>query len=584
MGAKRWVLSAFLFVATGCEGLTNLVVQAPTGNDPAQPGVPSGDPTRPGEAPGDPTQPGALPGDPTQPGGIDGPVTFEPELPADSSRLPRLTHNEYRQTVADLLFLSRSQVDQLTAFLLGDPQTSLFPSGDELSVSSALWQDYQRAAEALATAALPDTAALSRLAGTTVNTGPAFVTAFGRRAFRRPLSSAEVNAYASVFSQAPQWITGVPSLVAGARLVTEAMLQSPKFLYRAELSSGNGAAPVTLSAHEVAARLSYGLWDTMPDAALSAAADSGDLLTPQGYAQQLDRVIADPRTKATVTQFHALMLDSSKLADITRSTALFPEWTNALRTSMVAEQSQFVQHVVFDEGGGLKALLTAPYTFVDANLAAVYKVPPPNTGFIKTVFGDQRRAGLLTQVGFLTVNASSTQSDPIHRGVFINRQIICRNLPPPPNDIPPLPPDDPNVKTTMRQKIDKHTGAGTCGASCHGEMINPAGFAFEHYDALGRWRDLDNGLPVDAAASYNFQGTRKAFNGAVQFAAILSEEPWVHECYAQNWLEFIYGRSTATTDRGLLGRVAHSSRQSNLPIRDVMKMLANGPTFLTRPF
>ncbi len=554
--AHRGLLLASLLalpLLSGCEGLTTMLVGGPD------------------------TSPDAL--DPSQAGN----KQWGPELPSPSSRTPRLSHAEYRNTLSDLLKLPLQQISQLTSFLIGDPQTSLFANSGELTVTSPLWQDYQRVAEELSSIAVPDTAALAKLAGGSASTGKAFIEGFGRRAYRRPLTAAEVSAFEQLFAQGPQLIPGTPALVAGARLVVEAVLQSPHFLYRVESSTQADGSTVPLSGYELASRLSYGLWQTMPDDALFAAAESGDLLRGEGLGTQVDRLLSDPRARATVAHFHALLLDSAKYTDLSRSTNLFPEWNNALRVSMAEEQKRFIEHVIFEEKAGLKALFTAQYSFVDSHLAAVYKVQAPNAGFVKVAFPDGRRAGLLTQIGFLTANASSTQSDPIHRGVFVNARMLCRNLPPPPNDVPPLPAEDPNVKRTMRQRVDLFTGPGTCGASCHGEVINPAGFAFESYDALGRWRDLDNTLPVDASGSFNFGSEKKSFNGAVEFSAAMAEQGGAHHCYAGNWLEFLYGRSMTVSDQALIGRVADGSQQSTLTIRDLVRELVLSPSFRTRP-
>ncbi len=177
----------------------------------------------------------------------------------------------------------------------------------------------------------------------------------------------------------------------------------------------------------------------MPDDALFTAAQAGELTRPDGLQKQLERMLADNRVQSMVRSFHHQLMDLDRYSDLSRSTQMFPEFAKDLPTSMVGEAEAFIQYVVFDQKGGVETLLTAPYTFVDARLAQVYKINGTfDSSFQRAQLDGKQRAGLLTQVGFLTVNANQTDSDPIHRGVFINRRILCATLPAPPNNVPPL--------------------------------------------------------------------------------------------------------------------------------------------------
>jgi hypothetical protein len=160
---------------------------------------------------------------------------------------------------------------------------------------------------------------------------------------------------------------------------------------------------------------------------------------------------------------------------------------------------------------------------------------------------------------------------------------LCANLPAPPNNVPPLPAPDPTVKRTLRQRITTFTGAGTCGAGCHGTMINPIGFAYEHYDALGRWRDIDNTLPIDAADSYAFEGQTLSYDGATALGKVMAEQAMTHRCYAQHWLEFLAGRAIAPSDSAVIKRVATASLQQQLPVKDLVRELVLSQTFTARP-
>lgn len=506
-----------------------------------------------------------------------------PELPAPSSRAARLSHVEYENTARDLL--GAPAVLGVTAGFLPDVTFSTFTNnGGDLAITSAQWGDYQTAAEELARRATLTTAALTSAAGGTLPADDAgLIAALGRRAFRRPLTSAEHAAYAALFAKGPTYYASQGARLAGARLVLEALLQSPHFLYRLELSGGSGDV-VALPATELATRLSYALWQSMPDDALLAAAEDGSLLDPAAYSAQVERMLRDARTGETLQRFHAELLGQSKYADITRSTTLFPEFSVELRESMRQEQVRFIDAIAITGNGSLDQLLTEKSAFVDQRLARVYGLPGTfDDTFQKVALTDGRRGGLFTQVGFLAANATSTESDPIHRGVFLNHKILCAPLPAPPNDVPPLPRPDPAVPKTLRTRITEFTGVGTCGAGCHSTMINPAGFAFEHFDALGRWRDTDNGLPVDAKDSYSFEGNRRSYDGALELQTAMAAEPMTHDCYAQHWLELLQGRGALKVDEPLVERVGKRSLTEKLPVREVLRLLVESVPFKSRP-
>lgn len=319
----------------------------------------------------------------------------------------------------------------------------------------------------------------------------------------------------------------------------------------------------------------------MPDDALFSAAASGDLSTKDGYLVQARRMLADPRARDTVASFHDQLLQVQKVYDVTRNTTLFPEFSPALRASMAEEQRAFVRHVVLDQRAGLSTLLTAPYSFLDANTARVYGSSGV-TSLSKVTFTDGKRSGLLTQLGFLATNATSTTSDPIHRGTFVNHQLLCSGLPPPPNMVPALPAEDPMVVRTLRQRVEAFTGKGTCGEGCHSTFINPVGFAYENYDALGRWRDTEKSLPIDASAEFMFDETLERYTGSAEFGKKLAESKAAHACYFEHWLEYLYGHRLTESERPLVTRLARQSRESDAAVMGLLEELVASDAFRAR--
>lgn len=503
---------------------------------------------------------------------------------APASRVPRLSHTEWENTTRDLLLLDAPS--GLSSTFIGDPVEGTFDNdGAALSVGASLARDYERAAEELARRVTEDPAALERLMPVGAPTEPsaridAFVRHFGERAYRRPLSSDEVARLTRLAADAPLHYPEIDRLAGGVRLVIEAMLQMPQFLYRPELTPADGSRAFELSSWEIASRLSYALWGSMPDAELFDAARADRLRDPAVLRQQAERMLDDPRAHAMVGRFHFQWIDGSKFADLRRSSTLFPEWDPALPRSMEEETLRFVEAVVFEEEGSLETLLTADWTVADPLLARVYGVEVP-AGWVRVQLDPAQRAGILTQIGFLASQATAIESDPIHRGVHINRRVLCANLPAPPMNVAPLPDPDPSTPKTLRQRIDEHTGEGTCGARCHGTMINPIGFAYEHFDALGRWRSLDNGLPVDASASYVFEDDAVSYDGAPELAHVMVSQRATHECYAGHWLEFLYARRRAASDGTLIGRLGEAS-QSGLSVRAMILELVTSRAFVTR--
>ncbi len=524
---------------------------------------------------------GQLDPGPAGPRGRDGCLDGCEELPASSSRVPRLSHVQWENATRDLLRLD-ARTGRAARFIPDALSGAFDNDGAALSVDQTLWSDYQRAAEAIAEEIAADPAALARLApatGTPTERLAAFVRDFGQRAYRRPLTTPETTRLAALAARGAELHPTLDPFVGGARLVIEATLQSPHFLYRPELATGAGEA-LALGPYELASRLSFALWNSIPDDALLASAARGGLATTEGVRAEAARMLEDPRAHDMVGDFHFQWLDAGRYADVDRSTTLFPEFDPALPESMAQEAVRFVDAVVFEDDGGLGDLLTARFTVADAHLARVYGVPEPE-GWQRIALGE-RRAGLFTQIGFLAAQATSTSSDPIHRGVHVNRRVLCAELPAPPMMAPGLPPADPGRPQTLRERIDAHTGEGTCGARCHGTMINPIGFAFEHYDALGRWRETDQGLPVDAGSRYAFESGLRSFRDAVELADVMAGEQATHRCYTGYWLEYLYGRRRSRVDDVLVRRVADASLEGRASVRDVILALVTSPAFRTR--
>lgn len=506
------------------------------------------------------------------------------ELP-QTSRVPRLSHRQWENTIRDLFRLP-AQTGKSTLFI-GDPVSGGYDNNSEkLIVSATLWTDYQRAGEEIAEQVITDPALVAAIVpaveGDSDAKARAFIAEFGARAYRRPLAAEEVERHLQVFQEGAA-LGGDDPFLEGVRVVLQTFLQSPHFLYRVEASEApDELGRIRLSGWEIAAKLAYMLWDTMPDDALFAAAASGELDAPAGVAAEAARMLDDPRAHDMVASFHYQTLQIDHYTKIAKSAERFPSFDASMRDMMITETMMFVDDVVFSHpAGDLATLLSAPYSFVNATLASLYGLPGEFTdAFVKADLDPSQRAGVLTHLGFLASNASSTENDPIHRGVFLNLQVLCSGLPPPPDNVPPPPPPMPGE--TLRERIDRHTGIGTCGESCHGYLINPLGFAFENYDPLGQWQTMDAGKPVDATGAWAFAQGQAAFDGAVALAEIIAGSDEAHRCYVGHLLEYGYARTPQLADAGEIQRLAEGSRDGDYSIKELILELTKSDAFLFR--
>ncbi|MCB9591869.1 MAG: DUF1592 domain-containing protein [Sandaracinaceae bacterium] len=508
-------------------------------------------------------------------------------LPAPQTRLARLTHSQWERTTQDLFGLDEP-TGLGTSFRADSlPGDAVFDNpGAALDVDEVLWNGYQRAAGALAERATSDAAILARVApdtgGAVEDQAERFVRDFGARAHRRPLTDDEVGEYLHVYATAAGLFGPLDAHTAGVRLVLEAMLQSPWFLYRVETSRDPDGRIIPLDGWEVASRLSYALWGSMPDEELFAAAAAGMLTTPDGVVTQARRMLDDPRAEATVVDFHRQLFDVRKFEGIVPSPDVFGDVSPRLAEFATREHDLFVTEMVFNRDGGYRDLLTSSDTFVNDELARIYELDGTySTETFEPVSLDPaQRRGIFTQVGFLAANATTRSPDPIHRGVYLAERIACVHIDAPPEDTPP-----PGVMAglTNRQTIELHTEQpGSICAGCHAQIINPFGFPFESYDAIGMWQTTDNGQPIDTSGSPPVDGVPTPVADAVQLADALADSEWVHECYVRHWIEFTLGRHAAAEDQALVADLGERSRAGELSIKELIVSLVTSRAFLTR--
>jgi hypothetical protein len=489
------------------------------------------------------------------------------------SRYVRLTHDQWENSVRDLLQLPA--VPGLSTSFTSDPPGSNFSNNERaLFMTSGLWSDYETAAETLSQQVARDATALSRVTGGTT-VAATFIRNFGRRAYRRDLTAAEETTYGTLFSSGATIFASGNAFADGVQLVIETMLQSPYFVYRME--SGTAGQPLT--GYEAATKLSYLLRNTMPDTALLDAAKAGSLNTPDGIAAQAQTMLDAMPARTVFQRFHTELFGIDRYANIEKNTTLFPRFNAAMATDLRTADVQLFDYV-YAQGLGFKDLLLTPVAFVNQNTAPLYGMTATGTTFKQVMLGADR-PGYFTRAGFLAYNGTLVDPDPIRRGVDVIRRVLgAVNFAPPPGImIPPLPEVVPGQ--TNRERVTAFTGKGTCGESCHGNYINPLGFAFENFDAMGQVRTMDNGKTIDSTGEYPFADGVQSFTGAPALLALLAAQAQPHQTYSANLAEFVLARDVAEKDRTFVNTLGQTSMSAG-SIKQLALAIIKSPAFATR--
>lgn len=498
----------------------------------------------------------------------------EPDAPALETRVARLTHTQYLHTVQDLLGVR----DQLDLTFAPDALNGFaFDTSADFRVDGRLGPQYRAMAERLADRVVSDDAVFTRVVGCDAaapGCADQYLAAFGERSFRRPLAPDELASFRQLFDLGAELVQSADPFRDGVRLTVEAFLQSPQFVYRTEASVTPGAdGRIPLGDWEVASRLSYFLFDSMPDDELFAAARAGELHTPEQIEAQARRMLGQPRVLRKLVSFHEQAWQFGRFSRISPDSVTYPNVPTGFVGRVRESAAMFLEDVIAS-GGGLTEMLTAPYAYADEGLAPLYGVQPSGAGMNRIDFAAGERKGLLMQVGYLASNAYSIRTDPIHRGLFVLRDLLCRVIPDPPPgaSTTPLPATDEPIETT-REEISLLTGQSFC-PTCH-TQINPPGFAFEGFDAVGQVRTTENGVPVDTAAEMVLDGELVSFSGPNELIDHLARSEEAHRCYASRWIEFAYGRPIALEDVPMWNAMSDQS----LPIADVVSELVKSSQF-----
>lgn len=504
-----------------------------------------------------------------------------PDAVVATSQLPRLTHAQYQNAIVDLLKLD---VDVSSELPTEQPSLDGYFAPSLLQVNERLYLDYQRVAELLAQEVVDTPSAYDEVVGcapTTPGCRDQFLERFLLHAYRRPASASELLRYQTLFDAGTDLVESADAFSAGVQVVIQAVLQSPNFLYRVERGVADPSTVVELTQFEKAARLAFMITDHPPDTDLLDAAASGQLETSVDYIPQATRLMALPAFADRVRDFHARWLQLEGLQGASKDPDAFPEFSAELALNMQEETLRFVEEATLNENGAVLALLTAPFTFVNQSLASIYGLQGSFTSDLARVdfAPTDSRIGLFTQPSFLTGHSSSsTRTSPILRAVYLLRRILCQEIPePPPGAAATEPPAPETEPVTTRDFFTWKTSLPTC-AACH-STINPVGFAFETFDAIGRARSTENGAPVDSSGTVALGDTPIEFDGARELLTAIAQTPEVRACYAKNWLKFSYGRSDTNEDLRTLASLHQNLSDPGFGVRDLVLQLTQSAAF-----
>lgn len=505
-----------------------------------------------------------------------------PSTEVTRTPLRRLTRFEYANSVKSILGVDPAPADALPA----DEVTDGFSNNAEvLTVSPLHAEKYVLVSEVLAKAAVSDLAKLTacdaaaRGEETCAND---FAHRLGRRAFRRSITVEDEQFLMTAYSAGR--VGG--SHTEGIEVMIRAALQSPHFLYKLEPLTAADATShlVPLNQFELATRLSYLIWASGPDDALLDAAERGELADKQQIANRARSMLVDPRARAPIADFYNQWIGTSRLAITTKSSTSFPDYTAAVRDAMMQELPAFIGHVLWSSDHKFSSLLTSRVGFVNEALAPIYGLTAtgPTLSMVELP-ASQPRAGILTQAGLLSALAHPDQTSPVLRGKFIRSRLLCQAPPPPPPDADITPPALTNG-ATARERFSAHMTSGSSCSGCH-QLMDPIGFAFENFDAIGRFRTQESNQPIDASGEVvgaTDAGLGGKFTGARELAEKLATSSQAQNCLATQWFRFASGRSEDLPDSCSLATLQDAFSRSGGDLVELVISMTQADSFLFR--
>jgi mono/diheme cytochrome c family protein len=494
----------------------------------------------------------------------------------------RLNRAEYNNTIRDLVGIDFQPADDFPADDVGYGFDNI---GDVLSLPPLLMEKYLAAADKIVEKAwkTPDARKRILICQPTdkdqTDCARKTIEAFATRAYRRPLTADEVARLAGFVELAQK---NGDDFETGIQLAVKATLVSPNFLFRIERDPPPGAAdagPHPISDFELATRLSYFLWSSMPDDELFEEARQGTLRKEGHLEAQVGRMLKDVKARALVENFAGQWLQIRNLKTVSPDTGRFPLWGDALRNAMGRETELFFETVVREDRSILE-FIDADFTFVNEPLAKLYGIDGvKGEAFRRVQLRGGQRGGVLTQASILTITSNPTRTSPVKRGKWILENILGTPPPPPPPNVPELnEKQEALLSGSLRKRMEQHRENPNC-ASCHARM-DPLGFGFENYDAIGAWRTRDGNFPVDPSGVLP---GGQSFNGPAELKVILKEQKDLFaRCLADRLLTYALGRGLEPYDKCAVDDVAAGTAKNQYKFTSLVLEVVKSDPFQMR--
>lgn len=507
------------------------------------------------------------------------PAPADITVSAPTPLLRRLTVEQYQNVLKDLFgpaYVMPSDIEELTAsdglVELGASISSLSSSGVEQLEENA----FDMAEQALDETHRMFTVPCNPTATVDEVCAAQFVASFGRRAWRRPLTTAEVGTYTGLANRAAATLG---DFYQGLQYAIVGIMQSPNFAYRIELGEEDPDNPGQrrLTSVELASRLSFFFWNTLPDEELLAAGERGELLEPANLEMQARRLLADERAKVGVRAFFTDLLQLYNLDVLSKDPTIFTHYSADLGAAAKEETLLGLEHIIFTTDGDYRTFFTTQTAFINPKLAAIYNVPAPSLdGFgMTTLASDGGRRGFLGQASFLALNAHAVSTSATKRGKYIREVLLCQTIPPPPAGLNTAIPESTAETPTLRDRVEQHLLDPSC-AACH-NLMDPIGLGLENFDGVGSWRVTENGAVIDPSGDLDGE----PYSNAWELGQLIYSHEDTGPCLAKDLYKYAVGHSIDTGEEAQVEALAQAFAASNYSVKSLLLAIATSEGFRT---
>ena len=505
----------------------------------------------------------------------------EPQSPGGAPQVRRLTEEQYRQVIADLFGKDIKVAGHFDPLNRTDGLLEIGAS--RAAITSSAFEQYDLIARQVAAQVVDaDHREVLVPCSPASDSAPdaacakAFFARIGPLLYRRPLEAKTLERLVDVSGAAA---ASVHDFYAGLAFGLAGMLETPEFLFVADYTEPDPDRPGghRLDAYSRASRLSFLLWDTMPDAALMKAAQDGDLNSKRGLRRQVDRMLASPRLDAGVRAFFSDMLGFDTFDTLAKDPIIYPAFVQSVADDAQEQTLRTITNLLIANKGDYRDLFTTRDTVMSGPLGLLYDVPVTKPdGWVPYRFpDDDPRAGIITQLSFVALHSHPGRSSATLRGKAVREIFLCQKVPDPPGNVNFALVQDtknPNYKTA-RQRLTAHRSAPTC-AGCH-KIMDPMGLALENFDGAGQYRTVENDVPIDASGEVD--GVK--FQGAAELGKVVHDNPVTTSCLVNRLYGYAVGRPPVAGEKDWMKYLQAGFAENGYRVPDLLRLIATSDAF-----